>query len=467
MRTLVMKFGGTSVGMTMGLTQLLSIVLNEHQRWDRLLLVVSALEGVTDSLLEAARLAQLANRRGYRRIVGTVRSRHMALIEHLPLGANERAALQADLDRLLFDLLDVCQGLADRQDETRRPEAFDSILATGERLAARIVAALLRQSGLRSVAIDATEIIVTDSVFGNATPDIGRTRDRIERMLLPMLDRHIIPVVTGFIGSTPSGKTTTLGRGGSDYSASLAAICTDANEVWFWTDVDGIMSADPRDIDAARAAAQLTYTEAAELAYFGARLLHTRTIAPLQDRRIPLRVRNVFKPQGAGTLISEAADGGPALKSVTMIHGLGMTAAHSGAPIAVMSAVDDALFRVSGAHAEVVLSAQSSWQTLLAFVIPTSAGPDALHALQNALESRAEADAALARWSARPVAIITVVGTHLEMLHQRLAALIAALEGIALLAISPSPSGSSFSLVVEVDDADSALQRVHSVVVAQ
>src|SRR5690606_14081691 len=154
MAILVMKFGGASVGTTTALTQVLSIVMQEYERWDHLLLVVSALDGVTDALIEAAQLAKLSNRRGYRRIVATLRTRHLALVEQLPLGTNERQALQADIDRLLFDMLDVCQELASYPSEEPVQAAFDEIIGVGERIAARIVATLLRQNKLRGVAID-------------------------------------------------------------------------------------------------------------------------------------------------------------------------------------------------------------------------------------------------------------------------------------------------------------------------
>lgn len=465
MRTLVMKFGGTSVGMTTGLTQLLSIVMYEYERWDRLILVVSALEGVTDALLEAARLAQLANRRGYRRIVATLRTRHLALIEHLPLGVNERIALQADIDRLLFDMLDTCQALSDRPEKTSRQEAVDAIIGVGERLSARIVAALLRQNDLRSVAIDGTEILITDSIHGNATPNFALTRERINTMLSPMLERRIVPVVTGFIASTTAGKQTTLGRGGSDLTASVMAVCTDASEVWIWTDVDGLMSADPRDTDQARVVTQLSYSEAAELAYFGARLLHTRMIAPLQERRIPLRVRNIFKPQSIGTLVSDFVESVPALKAVTLINGLGMACAQTGGIGRLIATVDDAMFEVGGAHTDVIFSSQSSWQSFLAFVVPTSAGLDGLHSLELALDARAAQDEFLAKWAARPVTILTIVGTRVNELHTLIAEIIASLAGIRLLALSQSPSNCSFSLVIDTGDAEDALERVHQVIV--
>src|SRR5262249_35047882 len=149
-------------------------------------------------------------------------------------------------DRLLFDLLDIYQSMAQSPIDTVMPDKVDATIGVGERLTARIIAALLRQNDLRSVAVDATSLIITDESFGNAMPNISPTRELVMNNLLPMLDREIIPVVTGFIGATAKGKPTTMGRGGSDLTASVLGVCSKANEVWIWTAVDGMMSADPR-----------------------------------------------------------------------------------------------------------------------------------------------------------------------------------------------------------------------------
>lgn len=464
MDTLIMKFGGNSVGMTTGLTQVLSIVIYEVERWDRLLLVVSALEGVTDALIEAAQLAQLANRRGYRRIVTTLRTRHLALIESLPLGTVERSALQADIDRLLFDMLDLCQNLADHLDEQAKPEAIDAIIGVGERLAARIVAALLRQNNLRGVAIDATDLIITDNVYGNATPNLELTRERITSLLTPMLDRKIIPVITGFIGSTIAGKPTTLGRGGSDYTASVLSVCIDADEVWIWTDVDGMMTADPREVSTAAVIPSLSYDEVAELAYFGARILHARMIGPLRERQIPLRIRNVFKPQAAGTLVNEQSiDATPVIKAVTSIQGLGLTAPHGGPLHNISALVDEALFKVSGTHTQVMISSQSSSHSFVCFVISTSAGHDALHNIQVALEERLPELPESGSWTMFPATVITVIGAHIDDLHRLIAGIITALEGIRILALAQGRC--SLSLVVEPHNSERAIHQIHQLVI--
>lgn len=462
MTTLIMKFGGTSVGMTTGLTQVLSIVLHESERWDRLLLVVSALEGVTDALIEASHLAQLSNRRGYRRIAATLRTRHLAIVEQLPLGPTERSALQADIDRLLFDMLDLCQTLADRSDEKPKPEVIDSIIGVGERLSSRIVAALLRQNSLRGVALDATDLIITDNVYGHATPNIELTRERINQLLAPMLERRIIPVITGFIASTAAGQPTTLGRGGSDYTASILALCTNAEEVWIWTDVDGMMTSDPRQVSDTQVIPLLSYDEVAELAYFGARILHARMIGPLKARHIPLRIRNVFKPQGAGTLVTnQPDDAAPALKAVTSTQGLGLAAPHGGPLHELAALVDEMLFSVSGTHADVTIAAQSSSHSFVCFVISTSAGPDALHNLQVALEERLPA-LARSNWTMFPAAVITVIGTRLDSLHSLTAGVLNALNGIRVLALSQGRS--SLTLVVESHQGENALHRLHQLI---
>lgn len=461
-----MKFGGSSVGTTTALTQVVSIVLHEYERWDRLIVVVSALEGVTDSLIEAAHLAQLSNRRGYRRITATLRQRHLALVEHLPLGTNERSTLQADIDRLLFDMLDICQTLADGPAETITPDKIDAIIGVGERLSARIVAALLRQNGIRSVAMDATELIITDNTFGNAVPDMPITRSRIDEHLLPMLSRRIVPVVTGFIAGTLAGKPTTLGRGGSDYTASIISVCTDSKEVWIYTDVDGMMSTDPREVQEAKVIPELSYDEVAELAYFGARILHARMIRPLQEFTIPLRIKNIFKPQQSGTLIHAATPRiARVIKAVTGIQGIALTAPHSGSLSAISELVDGTLHKAIGSHADVMISSQSSANSFLCFVIPTNAGPDAIHTAQIALEERLR-DYHDSTWHVQPVSLITAIGASIDSLNGLTAHIFEALDNIRILALSQGPSHCSLSIVVEPHNADTALRQIHALIVS-
>jgi aspartate kinase len=466
MSTLVMKFGGASVGTTTALSQVLGIVLQEVARWQRVIVVVSALDGVTDALIDAAHLAQFGNERGYRRIAATLRQRHLALAEGLALSKTELAALQADLDKLLFDLLNTFQRIAETTRETLRPEHLDDILAIGEKLAARIVASLLRQHALRAVAIDSTDLLMTDDVFGNATPDLRATQHRIDQHLLPMLERGLLPVVTGFIGATPAGKPTTLGRGGSDYSASIFAVAAQAKEVWVWSDVDGIMSADPNEVEGARVIRELSYWEMAELAYFGARILHARMVAPLQANSIPLRVKNVYKPQLPGTLIHAATAPASTVKSVTHIQGLSLSAQHSGALTDIVRLVNAHLQKHMGSPTDVMISAQSASRSFLCSVIPTSAGPDAVNHLVETLGRELKDSERHQQWMVEAVGLVTVIGDAINTHPALIAQTLGALEDIPVLGASFGPGGCSLSIVVRAPDVEVALRRLHDSIVA-
>src|SRR5579863_15585 len=176
-------------------------------------------------------------------------------------------------------------------------------MAVGERLSALLLAEYLESQGIPDDATNATEVIATDALFGNASPLMDPTRQRAAKVLQPLLDKHILPIMTGFNGSTLDGRPTTLGRGGSDFSASIVAAALDAKELWIWTDVDGIMTADPRLVSDARVLEEVTYSEAAELAYNGAKVLHPRTLAPLVESQIPVWSKNSFAPEKRGTRI--------------------------------------------------------------------------------------------------------------------------------------------------------------------
>jgi aspartate kinase len=462
MNTLVMKFGGLALGTTTALTQVLSIILHEREQWDRLLIVVSALEGVTDSLLEATRQAQISNRRGYRRITATLRTRHFALVEHLPLDNTERQAIQADIDRLLFEMLDQLQNIADATPEELAPATVDTIIGTGERLAARILAAMLRQNNVRAVAIDSHGLIITDDNFGNATPNIERSGERIRANLLPMLDRRIVPVITGFIGSTPDGRTTTMGRGGTDYTASVVANCAGADEMWVWTNVDGMMTTDPNEIDGAQVIPSMSYREVGEMAYFGARVLHPHMIRPLQAAHIPLYIKNVFKPGQPGTLVSGTKPNHKHIpKAVTTIQGISLTTEKSGSLANITALVNDVLEQTAGSPAEVMIASQSSSHSFLCFIIPTSSGPGAVHIALDTLRRRIEEQPQFAAWTVKIVSVLTVISTAINTTPNVAAHVLEQLGSTPLLTVAYGPSNCSFSVVVSPNHANSSLMRIH------
>ena len=322
MSTLTMKFGGTSVGSVEAINQAAGIVLEQAQKWDRLAVVVSAMSGVTDALTRGALTAASSDDRTFRGVVADLRVRHYRAVDELLDPNGERAPLLAVVDAYLDEFDAFCRSVHVLGEVT--PRAMDAITSLGERINARILAALLRQRGARSEAVDATELIVTDDTFQDAAPLMEATRAQTSARLAPLLDEGVIPVITGFIGATQDGVTTTLGRGGSDYSAAILGDCLDADEVWTWTDVDGVMTADPRLVPEARVIPTLSYGEVGELAYFGAKVLHPRTIRPVVERGIPLWVKNTFNPACPGTCVVREPENTPgAVKAVTSAPAIG------------------------------------------------------------------------------------------------------------------------------------------------
>ncbi len=465
MSTLAMKFGGASIGSTHTLAQVLKIISREASQWDNLLVVVSALDGVTDMLLGAAHYARIANQRGYRRIAANLRSRHFAILEQLPLDEPERNSLQADIDQLLSIMLDHCLQIATNLNIELSPSYSDAVVAIGELLSARIVAALLRQSGLRGTAVDGTDVLITDEVYGNANPDLELTARRVDEILVPMLERKMIPVVTGFIGATAYGETTTLGRGGTDFTASVLSALVDADELWIWTDVDGMMSADPRELSSAQVIPSLSYSEAADLAYFGARILHTRMIAPLAQRDLPLRIKNFAAPEQTGTLISkESREKAPVVKAVTSIQGLALRRPASGSLAGVTRLVGNTLFKTLGMRSEVLIASQSSQSSFLCLVIPTSIGIDGVDRLQRDLQAKMAEYPEKMPWTIEAVALVTAIGADLHRAPRLLAEVLKGLEDVEIYGLALGPSNCSLTVALPLTESQQAMRQIHDLI---
>src|SRR5918999_1186594 len=314
---IVMKFGGTSVGDAARVHQAATII--EAQPNPRAT-VVSAASGVTNMLLDAARAAAVGGGVLVTKLVAEIRSRHHIIASAID-DDQERAAAVAALDQLHAALDDALADV-DRAGELS-PRNADRIVATGEKAMSILLAATLRARGIPAVHVWADRVIATDNRYGNARPDRVLTRELAAQEVRPHLDAGQTVVFTGFIGRAPDGSTTTLGRGGSDYSATLLGAALDADEVQIWTDVPGVLSADPRQVPDARVVLGISYDEAQELAHFGAKVLHPRTIRPAVTRGIPVRILSTFAPDEPGTLVTRTAEGGAeAIKAVTALRGL-------------------------------------------------------------------------------------------------------------------------------------------------
>jgi aspartate kinase len=303
---IVLKFGGTSVGTPERIRTVADLVAARVA--DRPVVVVSAFAGATDALLDGARRA-LARDAGCGRVASAVLDRHRAAVLDLLPAGPDREAVLAHVDGVVAELRAMYGGVYNLGELT--PRTLDAIAGMGERLSFEVVAAALRARGVSARAIDARRVIVTDDAFGRARPLLEETTARVASEVRPLVDDGHVPVLPGFVGATAAGVGTTLGRGGSDWSASLLGAALGADEIQIWTDVDGMMTVDPRVVPAARVLPLVSFEEAAELAYFGARVLHPETIRPALERGIPVRILNTLRPDGEGTLIRPDAPASP------------------------------------------------------------------------------------------------------------------------------------------------------------
>ncbi|MBZ5670045.1 MAG: aspartate kinase, partial [Acidobacteriia bacterium] len=312
----VMKFGGTSVGSAERMKNVADIVAHHAQRTEAVV-VVSAMGGVTDMLIRAASEASQGDREHWKNARRELAHRHREVADQL-LKAGEQAAVLPRLADAVTNFEDLCSGFSLVREVT--PRAMDTLSSLGEVMSANLMAAILRSRGTPAEAVDATELVVTDDNFGNATPLFEETNAKTRQRLAGLRRRGVLPVITGFRGATRAGACTTLGRGGSDYSGTILGAALDADEVWIWTDVDGVMTADPRLVPEARILPEISYREAIELSFFGAKVLHPKTIQPVMKKKIPVWIKNSFNPSCPGTrIVPSATNSQRGVKAITSV----------------------------------------------------------------------------------------------------------------------------------------------------
>ncbi len=480
-RTLVMKFGGTSVGTPEAMRQAVEIVCRARQEWPRVVVVTSALSGVTSLLLEHALRAATGDTRSLGLAGERLRNAHYSIAEALIAGPGRREEVVGAVEALVSDFLNLCGAIAVLGEAT--PRALDAVAGLGERMSVRLLAAALEEAGVRARYLEATRLIVTDSHFQDAHPDRQATARQTRQELLPLLEAGLVPVVTGFIAANPDGIPTTLGRGGSDYSAALIGAALPASEVWIWTDVDGVMTADPRMVPEARTIPALTYREIAELAYFGAKVLHPKTIRPVVDAGIGLRICNTFNPSHPGTLLVQngaapAAGGrntvsqpgmGGAIKAVTAIHGLRLITLEGRGMLGVPGVAARTFGAVASTGTSVPLITQASSEQSICFAVPSGAASSVIAALEKAF-SRELADRDIdSVWASEEVVIVTAVGAGMRHTPGVAGRIFSALgqRGVNVIAIAQGSSEVAISLVVEAKDGPQAVRALHALVVAQ
>jgi aspartate kinase len=465
---LVVKFGGTSVGSAAAIRQAADLVKTTLVDWPRQVVVVSAMSGVTNQLLSTALEAAEGNTTGASEAAQALSRRHLGALAELISDPDQRLLVTADVTVLIEEFLSLCQAIAVLGEAS--PRALDSVGSIGERLSVRIVAAALRSMGVAALHVDAADLIVTDDSFQDAHPDLEATRDKATEKLGRILLEGIVPVVTGFMAATRSGITTTLGRGGSDYSAALLGTALRADEVWIWTDVDGVMTADPRMVPEAQTISRLSYLEVAELAYFGAKVLHPKTIRPVIEAGIALRICNTFSPKNPGTRVV-SGDNRPIpgkIKAVTAIRKQKLITIEGRGMIGVPGVAARAFGAVAATGTSVILITQASSEQSICFSVPSDSVPQVIQHLEDAFAKELEKLDIDSIWATEETVIVTVVGAGLRHTPGIAGKIFTALgdAGVNVIAIAQGSSEVAISMVVTDEQAETAVRALHALIVS-
>ena len=458
----VMKFGGTSVGDASSIERVVAIVRGAVRESD-VVVVVSAMSGVTNKLVEAATQSEAGNRCLVATIFEELRQRHEAAANALIHSAEKRQRIARKMREHLQEGELLCQDTILRRELTLRVR--DAISGLGERLSAPLVAAALEEQGVASEAVDATELVVTDSCHGAAEPYMDLTRERCEALLRPLLLEGIVAVVTGFIGATVDGALTTLGRNSSDYSGTIMGAALDADEVTLWTDVDGILTADPRLVPGACSIPEMSYREASDLADLGAKVLHPKTLRALMQRGIPLAIRNTFAPDRPGTKITPTgSSNGAGVKVLTATSDVALITVRASSVLGTPELLRRSLTTAAAVSAEVRLAPQSSSaQQEVCIVVSSILAEPTAEALRHEFTEDLAREAVRDITVNPAVAIVTVVGKKMFSKGGLVDRVLGSLgrENLTVLASAQGSSQSSIAFVVAQRDMKTALVTAH------
>ena len=463
---LVLKFGGTSVGSGEAMAKAAAIVAGLHAAGHQVAVVTSAMSGVTDLLLGSAQGAISGQRLAVVEKTAGIRAKHEAAADALGLRGDDRHLVLDPVTARLGELSLLCDALAVLGEAS--PRAMDAVGALGERMSIHLLAAAIRARGLTAHAVDAARVVRTDDTFQAAVPLMDETRRLAALEVTPLIAAREVPVITGFIGATADGVVTTLGRGGSDYSGAIVGAAIDADEVWIYTDVDGVMTADPRVVKGVQTLDSLSYLEMSELAYFGAKVLHPKTILPALEKGIPIRIKNTFNPSHPGTIVIGRGDeGSGGLKGVTAIRAQSLVTIAGRGMLGVPGIAARAFGAVARTGTSVSMISQASSEQSICFLAAAASTATVIDALKREFHHELDRRDIEDISSLQPVVIVTVVGGAIKRTPGVAGRIFGALgnAGINVIAIAMGSSECSISLVVASADADRSVQCLHDLLV--
>lgn len=457
---LVFKFGGSSLINGKTIKHVAKLVA-DYLKKEKLIIVVSALKGITNQLIENSERAEKGDIEFIKRFVEDVRKRHLEAAE----GAIEDRAIREEVSKAVKELVDelerVLLGVIYVRELT--PRTKDRILSFGERLCAPIFAGALKSLGFDARSLTGQEAgIVTDDSFGEAIPLMEVTKYEVRKRIDPLIDRGIVPVITGYIAATQEGITTTLGRGGSDYTATIIASALGADEAWIWTDSDGLMTADPEIVSSAKVLPEVSFSEAAEMAVFGAKYMHPRALDPAMETNIPVRIKNAFNPEAEGTLIVKESKmrPGEVVKSVSIVRDVALVNV-SGFGMIGRPGTAARVFDLMGKNGiNIFMISQSVSEANISFIIRRDLAEKACSILETAL---------LGRGIVRDVSIeddicvVAVIGAGMRGTPGIAARVFSAVarKGVNVRMIAQGSSELNISFVVKEVDGETAVRAIH------
>ncbi len=456
-----MKFGGTSVADGQKIRHVASLVAKQVDQGYRVIVVVSALDGVTDRLIEAAAEAKKGNQDYVSQFKQMILEEHLAAVRN----AIQKKTVQQDFENIIEttveELEKVLTGIIYVGELT--PKSRDYVLSFGERLSAPVICGTLRDLGLNSEFFTGGEAgITTDSNFGEANPLMNLTEHQVKAKLAPLFEKGTVAVVTGYIAATQEGTVTTLGRGGSDYTATILGAALSADEVWIWTDVDGLMTSDPKVVPSARILPELSFQEASEMAIFGAKAMHPRALEPAMQQNIPVRIRGISNPDNPGTLILEEPKtrAGSLVKAVNVVKNVALVTV-SGAVMVGAPGTAGKIFEVLGnSKINILMISQSVSEANISFVVQRNLLEKAVSMLEITLLGKGMIRSVTAE---DDVCVIAIVGEGMRGTPGMASRLFTAVakKGINVRMIAQGSSELNISFVVKETDGEETVRAIH------
>jgi aspartate kinase len=455
-----MKFGGTAVDSGKKIVHITNLIKSYHDKGNEIVGVFSAVTGMTDEILNISGYVLKRDEKKIKDFINKTRSIHVDIIQTSIKNKTYKAESLQVVEVLLKEMENILNGLVLLTEVTQK--ALDHLLSFGERLLTPIISYSLLDKGIDSVYLTGQEVgILTDSKFGQARPLIDTTKIRVKYHIDPILRENKIPVITGFIGADQNGNITTLGRSGSDYTATIIAVCVDADEVWLWTDVNGLMTADPKIVKEAKVLKEVSFAEAIELSLFGAKYMHPRALEPVMDTKIPIRIRNAFNLSNEGTIISKntSKSSQRIVKSIVAIRNTALIDVSGGGMVGApgtAAKIFDALARKS---VNIMMISQSPSESSISMVVKKDDLDSAITTLDMTLLDNVIKNVRVNE----DVAVIAVVGSGMRGIKGVAAKVFSSVSksNINVIMIAQGSSELNLAFVVNNSDCEKAVKSLH------